>query len=310
MNLDRFDVGFGYEKIFNLTEMQLTRRTILHSATALAGFGILSSKQGHTQLSSSIDLQNPEDNVVAFAKLAGSLKPESVHYFYSGTIYGMTPEESHALFDYSGVMKFVWKPIGDNSYHYRMFDIGYFSDLLTGSPLDDFKNPYTNEIIRVLQPRAGPYDFSAKPQLLDWRQSGDQLWISNSEGIQMPNRLDPKDWPLGSTGKMINFRYIFGYRGELSNIEDQERTNVSSLQFFSELSPWYPFLRMGQRPGFNYWSLQGNKINSLSDVAPETLAYIEKNEPRFFENDQPWTETANAYSQYMQAMENRPISDR
>ena len=67
---------------------------------------------------------------------------------------------------------------------------------------------------------------------------------------------------------------------------------------------------MGQRPGCNYWSLQGNKINSLSDVAPETLAYIEKNEPRFFEIDQPWTDTANAYSQYMQAMENRPISDR
>ena len=161
MNLDRFDVGFGYEKIFNLTEMQLTRRTILHSATALAGFGILSSKQGHTQLSSSIDLQNPEDNVVAFAKLAGSLKPEAVHYFYSGTIYGMTPEESHALFDYSGVMKFVWKPIGNNSYRYRMFDIGYFSDLLTGEPLEEFKTPYTNETIKVLQPRAGPYDFFA-----------------------------------------------------------------------------------------------------------------------------------------------------
>ena len=276
--------------------MKLSRRTILHTTTAIAGFGILNSKQGQTQLTSSIDLQNPEDNVIAFSKLAGSLKPEAVHYFYSGTIYGMTPEESDALFNYSGVMKFVWKPIGDNSYRYRMFDIGYFSDLLTGLPLDEFKNPYTNETVKVLQPRAGPYDFFAKPQPLDWRQSGDQLWISNSEGIQMPNRLDPKYWPLGSTGKMINFRYIFGYRGKLSDIEDKQRTNVSCLQFFSELSPWYPFLRMGQRPGFNYWSLQGNKINSLSDVAPETLAYIEKNEPGFFENDQPWIETANAYS--------------
>ena len=291
-------------------EMKLSRRTILHSASAIAGFGLLSSQQIQTQLTSSINLENPEDNVIAFAKLAGSLKPEAVHYFYSGTIYGMTPDKSDALFNYSGVMKFVWKLIGDNNYRYRMFDIGYFSDLLTGSPLDEFKNPYTNETVKVLQPRAGPYDFFAKPQLLDWRQSGDQLWISNSEGIQMPNRLDPKDWPLGSTGKMINFRYLFGYRGKLSDIQDKERTNVSSLQFFSELSPWYPFLRMGQTPGFNYWSLQGNKIDSLSDVAPETLAYIEKNEPGFFENDQPWIETANAYSQYMKAMENRPISDR
>ena len=101
-----------------------------------------------------------------------------------------------------------------------------------------------------------------------------------------------------------------GIEGNFQTYRISERTNVSSLQFFSELSPWYPFLRMGQTPGFNYWSLQGNKIDSLSDVAPETLAYIEKNEPGFFENDQPWIETANAYSQYMKAMENRPISDR
>ena len=77
--------------------MKLSRRTILHSATAIAGFGLLSSKQSQTQLTSFIDLENPEDKVIAFAKLAGSLKPEAVHYFYSGTIYGMTPDESDAF---------------------------------------------------------------------------------------------------------------------------------------------------------------------------------------------------------------------
>ncbi|MDC0186264.1 DUF1838 family protein [Gammaproteobacteria bacterium] len=290
--------------------MRLSRRSLLHSTAAIAGFGMLDSTNAKINIHSSIDLSNPMDNVNAFSKLAGSLKQETVHYFYDGTIYGMASEESYPLFNYSGVMKFVWQPIKNNSYRYRMFDIGCFSDLITGVPLEEFKNPFTNEVIKVLQPRAGPYDFFVKPEVLDWRQSGDQLWISNSQGLQMPNRLDPEKWPLGSTGKVINFRYIFGYRGKLSDIEDQQTSNVHSLQFFSEISPWYPFLRMGKKPGFNYWSLQGNKIKSLSDVSPLVLAYIDKNEPGFFDNDQPWIKTANAYSQYMQEMKNRPITER
>jgi|TARA_B110000116_G_scaffold117687_1_gene102079 hypothetical protein len=40
------------------------------------------------------------------------------------------------------------------------------------------------------------------------------------------------------------------------------------------------------------------------------LAYVDKNEPGFFDNDQPWIKTANAYSQYMQEMKNRPIAER
>ena len=290
--------------------MRLSRRSLLHSTAAIAGFGMLDSTNAKINIHSSIDLSNPMDNVNAFSKLAGSLKQETVHYFYDGTIYGMASEESYPLFNYSGVMKFVWQPIKNNSYRYRMFDIGCFSDLITGVPLEEFKNPFTNEVIKVLQPRAGPYDFFVKPEVLDWRQSGDQLWISNSQGLQMPNRLDTEKWPLGSTGKVINFRYIFGYRGKLSDIEDQQTSNVHSLQFFSEISPWYPFLRMGKKHGFNYWSLQGNKIKSLSDVSPLVLAYIDKNEPGFFDNDQPWIKTANAYSQYMQEMKNRPITER
>ena len=290
--------------------MRLSRRSLLHSTAAIAGFGMLDSTNAKINIHSSIDLTHPMDNVNAFSKLAGSLKQETVHYFYDGTIYGMASEESYPLFNYSGVMKFVWQPIKNNSYRYRMFDIGCFSDLITGVPLEEFKNPFTNEVIKVLQPRAGPYDFFVKPEILDWRQSGDQLWISNSQWLQMPNRLDPEKWPLGSTGKVINFRYIFGYRGKLSDIEDQQTNNVHSLQYFSEISPWYPFLRMGKKPVFNYWSLQGNKIKSLSDVSPLVLAYVDKNEPGFFDNDQPWIKTANAYSQYMQEMKNRPITER
>mgnify|MGYP000052681846 FL=1 len=91
--------------------MKLSRRSILHSVAAIAGFGVVDPANAKININSSIDLTNPMDNVTAFSKLAGSLKQETVHYFYDGTIYGMASEESYPLFNYSGIMKFVWQPI-------------------------------------------------------------------------------------------------------------------------------------------------------------------------------------------------------
>ena len=67
--------------------MRLSRRSLLHSTAAIAGFGMLDSTNAKINIHSSIDLTNPMDNVNAFSKLAGSLKQETVHYFYDGTIY-------------------------------------------------------------------------------------------------------------------------------------------------------------------------------------------------------------------------------
>jgi len=288
---------------------RLTRRSILHSASALAALGTLSAGQSNAA-SRAIDFKDPEDNVRAFAKLAGSIKAETVHFFYSGTIFGMTPEESQPLFGYAGIMKYLWRPSNNGGYRYRMFDTGYYADLATGVALNEFENPYTHEVVRPLHPRAGPYDFVAEPGILDWRQSGDDVWTTVTQGIQMPNKLDPAEWPLGSTGETLNFRYEFGFRGKLSELESDDTASAPCLQFFSEISPWYPFLRMGRRPGFNYWSMQGKKINSLSEVPPETRAYLEQDEPEFFDSDEPWIEPANSYDQYRDVMAGRPIWDR
>jgi hypothetical protein len=287
-----------------------SRRTLLHGATALTGLGLLGPANSRSATTDSIDFGNPADNVRTFAKLAGSVNSEAVHYFYSGTIFGMTPVESQPLFRYSGVMKYVWRPTSDGSYRYRMYDSGYYADLDTGQLLEEFTNPYTQEVVRPLHPRAGPYDFIAKPELLDWRRSGDEIWTADSAGLQLPNKLDPAEWPLGSTGKVLNFRYEFGFRGKVSDLQRGDVASAPCLQYFSEISPWYPFLRMGKRPGFNFWSLQGKKIDSLSDISSETLAYFEKHEPGFFDTDTPWDEKADSYTQYMNAMLGRPVWDR
>ena len=280
----------------------LSRRAVFRGAGALAGTAAVGGASSTAAATTPIDFSDPVQCVRAFAKLAGSVEAATVHYWYKGTIYGMTPEESRPLLGYAGIIKIVWRPGDNGSYRYRFFDCGYYADLETGEPLDVFENPYTGEIVKPLHYLGGPFKFEKKPQILDWTSSGDDIWIAESLGLNLPNKLDPRQWPKGSTGETLNMRYVFGFSGKLSDLENDELTSAPCLLSSDDISPWYPYLRMGQRPGFNYWNHQGKKISDLSDISPQTLAFLEANQPEFLNSDEPWEGSKDSFTLYMEYM--------
>ena len=75
-----------------------------------------------------IDFANDEENVRAYAKLAGTIEDGLVHYWYRGTIFGVTPDDTKAMVGFTGLLKMVWKNLGNGSFHYRNFDLGYFTE--------------------------------------------------------------------------------------------------------------------------------------------------------------------------------------
>jgi len=42
-----------------------------------------------------------------------------VHYWYTGTIYGVTKEATKAMVGWTGLLKMTWKALGNGSFHYR-----------------------------------------------------------------------------------------------------------------------------------------------------------------------------------------------
>ena len=112
--------------------------------SALAVSPHLVSGQGLDIVDHKIDLSDPVQNALAYAKLVGTSDRSMIHIYYKGTIFGMTPEEGvKPMIGHTGVLKGVWKPWINNSFYYTLYDVGYFMDLKTGLPAEEFENPFT-----------------------------------------------------------------------------------------------------------------------------------------------------------------------
>jgi hypothetical protein len=291
---------------------QFSRRNLISSAAAAGGLAASLAAGGlgsrRAAATTSLDFSNAEEGLRAYAKLVGSTEAATVHYWYAGTIYGVLPgEDSQPVMGFAGLAKNIWRPLDDGTFSQRIFDVGYYADLETGEPLDEFANPFTGEINYPVHYTSGPSQFTRKAERRNWQTSGDDVWLEESLAFKMPNWLDPVEWPLASSGKTLHFRYTNTYRGTLSDLANPDIPSTPSLLGWNAITDWYPFMLMGQQPGFLNWISQGRKINDFSEVSSQTLRYLEAHFPDYLDLDAPWTEPANNYVQYME--QRRPVSN-
>jgi len=274
---------------------QFSRRSLI-GAAAVSG---LNWRFAHG--TSFINFSDAGEELRAYVKLVGSTEAAAVHYFYSGKIYGLVPgEDSQPIMGFAGLAKNIWKPLDDGNFAQRIFDIGYFADLERGEPIDEFFNPFTKKVNRPVHYANGPNEFIRKAEKRNWQISGDDVWLEESLAFKMPNWLDPNVWPLASTGETLRFRYTNTYRGKLSDLKNPRIVSATSLLGWNAVTDWYPFMLMGQRPGFLHWISQGRKINNFSEVPQQTLQYLEANFPNYLSLEAPWAEQVNNYVQYME----------
>ena len=287
---------------------KFSRRNLIGNVAAAGGLAASGFGARRAAAANSIDFSNAEEGLRAYAKLVGSTKVATVHYWYSGTIYGVLPgEASQPIMGFAGLAKNIWQPLDDGTFGQRIFDVGYFSDLQTGEPLDEYVNPFTGKMNQPVHYRSGPSHFIRKPENRNWQASGDDVWLEESLAFRMPNWLDPAEWPLASSGRTLHFRYTNTYRGKIADLESPSIFSAASLLGWNAITEWYPFMLMGQQPGFLIWVSQGRKINDFSEVSGQTLGYLEAHFPGYLGSDQPWTKPVNNYVQYME--QRRPMSN-
>ena len=161
--------------------------------SALAVSPHLVSGQGLDIVDHKIDLSDPVQNALAYAKLVGTSDRSMIHIYYKGTIFGMTPEEGvKPMIGHTGVLKGVWKPWINNSFYYTLYDVGYFMDLKTGLPAEEFENPFTGEINRPVKIIGGPFDRVIKPEVRPFKHRGDDLWLDEPAFLNFVNKLIQK----------------------------------------------------------------------------------------------------------------------
>ncbi len=250
----------------------------------------------------------------AFARLQADMDFGKVKYgWYSGTVMGVRENEKvKPLMGFEGFSTARLLDNGDGSYQKLLRELVFYKDLRTGEVMETFDNPYTGETVRVVPVANDPFNhlieqyypkgpsygglnkLEEKPRVplrFPWYITReDTVVLATDIHLFYPSALQPDKWPRESSGPMNRVSEMFRYVIRREELEDLDRSSVTYTGTWSRITPWLPWMLMGQTPGhINYMGAMGG-FDDLSMVSPQVIAYAEKHYPKYFDAPTEWVE--------------------
>jgi hypothetical protein len=242
-----------------------------------------------------VDFKDPKWNRDTYARMDGDLDPTKEKLgWLKGTAYGVRDNEKvRALFGVEGFSFVRVKQLPDGNWRRLLREIVFYRDLDTGKILTTWHNPYTNEDVRVVPIANDPFNFTIsdhlqdapsygglnkekpvpKPFLLDWSDGPDGTLICRT-GIDLmyPSALQPDKWPRESAGPMNRVSEHFIYTVKRKDVENPNLTNLPLVGAWSRITPWLPWMLMGQAPGNISYFTNFATLKSIADLPADLVA--------------------------------------
>lgn len=289
----------------------LGRREFLGVA-GLAAAGVGASAVASAQASSkpaavkpkfnnSMDFKSAEWNRDAYARLMGDLDLKTTRYgWLSGPVMGVVPgEKVRPLFQMEGFSTCRLIEI-EGGYRKQLRELVVYKDIETGKILETWRNPYTNEDVKVVPIYNDPFNYNvtlnypdppsfgglnkekppSRPFILPWTIKGDMLLLSTDIHLYYPNALQPDKWPRESAGKMVQVSELYRYFIRLEDMKNPAFTQVPMYGVWARITPWLPWMLMGTAPGHTHYEVDFTGSNSTSHVSPEMMEYMKAKYPK------------------------------
>ena len=252
-----------------------------------------------------IDLMTGPGNKVGYARLNGDLDESKQKYgWFKGFIMAIRPNKP--ILDALGFQGFGVSRLekqADGSYAKILREVGLYTDLRTGEVLEEWKNPMTNENVRVVHIANDPFNYVIEdyfpeppkfgdlnqeeipkiPFILPWQQRGDRLDMEIHINLFYPNALDPKKWVRESNGPMVQVSEGFAYHVDAAKMQDANYSTLPYSGTWNRITPWLPWMHMGQTSGHMMYSAFMGSGEDLEQVhSRQVLDYVEKHYPKYF----------------------------
>ena len=255
-----------------------------------------------------IDLTTPKGNVNAAVRIDANLDESKQKWSsVSGIVCGVT--EGAALKDLFGfevvsVARNWAQPDGSHRVLHR--EAIFYSDLATGDILRSWKNPYIDETVevvdvindpwnhffaeqvKVFEPDYGGLNKSApkppKPFTNNFVYAGNGI-VHNRTSINLYYKaaLQPDKWPRESSGTMNRVSEFFTTAVKLEDLQNPDKTSVLHTGSWARVTPWLPWMLMGQAPGHIVYHSTHHSFDTLDGFKPKVLAHCEKLYPHMLE---------------------------
>ncbi len=306
---------------------------IVGVATAASGIGVCSGVARETSVHGNLDLVSPAGQLDAFLKIFVSRRPDTIWYWYTGILDAAIPGRPIVpLLACDTLIRREVLPQTDGSYAIRVFEANYFRLPDQPQPLQFFENPLNGRRVEPLHYREGPHFMvlsdraprfvvgadpgrildgapdraSTAPFSLRWQRAGSLLWTTRENYSDRPHPLDASVWQLESSGVRQSGGSFSNYFADAAEVASPKRDRVDCSFAYQAIFGWWPWLLMGQTPGYLLWRAQGRKLTSVAEIPTQSRAGFEQVHPRIFASGLPWTEPASMWDDFPRLR--RPIA--
>ncbi|MCP5360163.1 MAG: DUF1838 family protein [Sinobacteraceae bacterium] len=255
-----------------------------------------------------IDLTTPRGNVLAAVRIDANLDESRQKWgSVSGVVAGVRDGEAlRDLFGFEVVsVARAWKQ-PDNSYRVLHREAILYTDLASGDVLTHWHNPYLDETVEVVDvindpwnhyfaetvkkfaPDYGglnkPVERPPEPYSMGFFDAGNGM-VQNRTHINLYYRaaLQPDQWPRESSGTMNRVSEFFTTTAKLADLQNPDKTSVQHTGSWVRVTPWLPWMLMGQTPGHIVYHSTVQSFDSLDGFKSKVLAHTEKHHPHMLE---------------------------
>lgn len=257
------------------------------------------------EFQTAIDFQSPVWNRDAWARIASNLDPaKQAIGRYRGQVMAVVPgEKVQVLLGFEGFAVSRLLQTEDGNYRRLNRETIIYTDPRTGEVLDKWTNPWTGEVVKVVHVDNDPFNYNIGtemyiapedigggkpaapikiPLLLPWHKINDDMLVLETDmHLFYPNALQPDKWPRESSGSMVQVSEMFRYFVEVDDLEDEDQTGVPWHGTWNRVTPWLPWMLLGDKPGHVLYVGVMHSAESVNEISPPVLAYIKEHFPKF-----------------------------
>ncbi|MBM4209228.1 MAG: DUF1838 domain-containing protein [Gammaproteobacteria bacterium] len=253
-----------------------------------------------------IDFMSPRWNRDAWARIQADMdssKQRTIHC--SGTILAVRPGE--ALKPFLGFQTFLCTrllPLPNGNIRRVNKEVIFYTNLTRGGQpgeiIDSFVNPFTKETVRVVHAINDPFNYTISetlilapedfggdpskliklPLIFPWQElDSETLVLATDMHLNYKNPLQPDKWPRESAGPKAQVSEMMRYFVKRKDLENPDLSAVPYVGTWQRVTPWLPWLLMGQAPGHCMYMSTMTTVADASGLPKHVREYAEKNCP-------------------------------
>ena len=246
------------------------------------------------------DVADPQKYLDAFTRMRGDSKGGETLFYWSGTVYSWIPgEKRRELFGFEGFNIARTIP-GEAGFKLLTREAAFFMDHQSGEILETWRNPFTNAEVPVIHiwndPVNQDMEFGAEMlpyihKMIPGTDLGDELAFYMDIFPFYNSPLPRKDFAEYSQNDMYQAAEFFQFFVNKSDLANMSLSTVPTTITWNRISPWMPFMKMGDRPGNLVFVCRGQKLMGGFDALPEHIkSYVLAKHPEFAHAPTEWTE--------------------